>query len=229
MAKATAICTCEVCGKQFKKKRRNLFKRRDADSWEEWAKAHYTMCPDCYRDDLQKYREEKAAREIEDGKRVVLKKPHMTGSKKQCEWAYSIFSNWAESYNSFRAEKLYKLDRYVIPGGKYTINGKEALETFDRDKLAKMEKYTVTGEEADKTYELVELLDAIAYCTAKIHTEASWWIANRNILSCGGNSLCVDFLKKEYDKYLATTPEEKDKEAEMQKPLQDKAKKQGGK
>ena len=47
MAKAIAICTCEKCGNTFE--RTNIcYNRRDADSWEAWAKDHFTLCPECY-------------------------------------------------------------------------------------------------------------------------------------------------------------------------------------
>lgn len=52
MAKATAICTCIKCNATFKK---TAYKanRRDADSWEEWAKSYYDECPDCYKAEQQ--------------------------------------------------------------------------------------------------------------------------------------------------------------------------------
>jgi hypothetical protein len=47
MAKATAVCTCRECGKEFEKTK-TCYNRRDADSWETWAASHYDLCPTCY-------------------------------------------------------------------------------------------------------------------------------------------------------------------------------------
>lgn len=47
MAKATATCTCKICGNQFTKTATKA-NRKDADSWVEWAEAHFDVCPACY-------------------------------------------------------------------------------------------------------------------------------------------------------------------------------------
>lgn len=47
MARATAICTCRVCGNQFTKTA-TKYNRREADSWEEWAVQNYDLCPTCW-------------------------------------------------------------------------------------------------------------------------------------------------------------------------------------
>lgn len=48
MAKATATCTCETCGKEFTVEK-ICYNRRDADSWESWAVDHICECSDCYK------------------------------------------------------------------------------------------------------------------------------------------------------------------------------------
>lgn len=48
MAKATAHCTCRVCGKEFIKEKRNCYNRREADSWESWAERNYNLCQSCW-------------------------------------------------------------------------------------------------------------------------------------------------------------------------------------
>lgn len=47
MAKATAICTCKHCGKQFEKST-TKGSRREADAWEAWAIQNFDLCPECY-------------------------------------------------------------------------------------------------------------------------------------------------------------------------------------
>lgn len=48
MAKATATCTCRKCGSNFEKTATKQ-NRREADAWEEWAKANFDLCPECYK------------------------------------------------------------------------------------------------------------------------------------------------------------------------------------
>ena len=47
MAKATAICICKTCGKEFEKST-TKHNRSEADNWEAWAVLHYDECPQCY-------------------------------------------------------------------------------------------------------------------------------------------------------------------------------------
>lgn len=46
MAKATANCTCTVCGKKFEQVKilRNC---KEAESWQKWAEDNIDMCPEC--------------------------------------------------------------------------------------------------------------------------------------------------------------------------------------
>ena len=64
MAKATAICTCKECGKEFTKEatKRN---RKEADSWEEWAEANFDLCPQCWgKQQREKERQEPPTLEV---------------------------------------------------------------------------------------------------------------------------------------------------------------------
>ena len=83
MAKATAECTCRVCGKQFEKiaSKRN---RRDADSWEKWAVSYYDTCDDC----LDKQHAQEAAELAKQAKEDGL--PALYGTAKQVVWAEQI-------------------------------------------------------------------------------------------------------------------------------------------
>lgn len=47
MAKATATCTCKICGNTFTKAATKP-NRREADSWVEWAQEHFDVCNSCY-------------------------------------------------------------------------------------------------------------------------------------------------------------------------------------
>lgn len=49
MAKATATCTCHVCGQTFIKEKQ-CYNRKEADEWALWAEAHYNLCPNCWKD-----------------------------------------------------------------------------------------------------------------------------------------------------------------------------------
>lgn len=81
MAKATAICKCRKCGKEFTKITVKA-SRKEADAWEVWAKENYTLCSDCYR----------ASRE--EGL------PELTGTERQIAWAKSLRREFIDKYDS---------------------------------------------------------------------------------------------------------------------------------
>ena len=57
MAKATATCTCRVCGGTFEKST-TCRNRSEADSWEAWAVKNFDLCPSCYgKQKMQQERE----------------------------------------------------------------------------------------------------------------------------------------------------------------------------
>lgn len=88
MAVANAICKCAICGQEFTYRKNGFAKRRDADSFEEWAKEHITECYDCRQ---KRKRAEfdaanrKAASDAKKAGLIVLE-----GSQKQIDWAESI-------------------------------------------------------------------------------------------------------------------------------------------
>ena len=59
MAKASVMCKCEKCGKEFKKEK-ICHNRREADRFEEWAKENCTECPECYKARIESQKAEKA-------------------------------------------------------------------------------------------------------------------------------------------------------------------------
>lgn len=83
MAKATAVCTCKICGRSFEKTavKRN---RREADSWAVWAVDYYDTCPDCLDEQTKRRAEESANTAAARGL------PALTGSYKQVAWAEDI-------------------------------------------------------------------------------------------------------------------------------------------
>ena len=85
MAKASVMCKCEKCGKEFKKEK-ICHNRAEADNFEEWAKENCTECPECYKARIESQKAEKAN---------VLKEkynlPEIIGaSEKQVAYANSL-------------------------------------------------------------------------------------------------------------------------------------------
>ena len=58
MAKATAHCTCEICGSEFKKTTTKM-NCQQADAWVKWAEENITVCSSCFG--KQMHQEEKDA------------------------------------------------------------------------------------------------------------------------------------------------------------------------
>lgn len=87
MAKATAICRCATCGKEFEyvAYKNNSSAARD---FEKWAAENIDECPEC--------REKRIAAEREEQNRISAEAaqtkgwPELTGTEKQVAWATSI-------------------------------------------------------------------------------------------------------------------------------------------
>lgn len=84
MAVAIANCTCSECGAQFER-RTKKYNRREADSWVEWAEAHITICPECWKKEKEAEKAE-ALRQATEG--ITLS--GLVGSAKQVAWAKDI-------------------------------------------------------------------------------------------------------------------------------------------
>lgn len=128
MARATAICTCSVCGKTFEKStiRNN---RRDADSWVEWAEKAYTVCPECEQKELEAKAAELAGQARADGL------PELAGSPKQITWAEQIRARYIESSGKEMDDMLDVIRRRKEAGkgtDKYELAAKrfEATRTY---------------------------------------------------------------------------------------------------
>lgn len=123
MARATATCTCSVCGHAFEKitYRNN---RRDADSWVEWAEKAFTVCPECE----QKAREKKAAQLAADAKADGL--PELVGSPKQIAWAEQLRSRYIESSGKELDDILMEIARHK-ESGEYTEGDNLGAKRFE--------------------------------------------------------------------------------------------------
>lgn len=189
MAKAEVRCVCETCGETFKKSS-DQCNRSAADKWEEWAKDHYTMCPKCYREYVRECEEAKKAKETEEGKRLAFEKPQMIGSEEQCKWAYWILKKWIENYNSLRSSKI----TYCT---EHDVDEEKAAKLFDKIKKA----------------------DAVATWIIENHSNAYWWIDNRENLD---NKWYENFVE-EYENYIAVPAEVREQEAELRKAVEEEA------
>ena len=123
MARATATCTCSVCGKTFERStiRNN---RRDADSWVEWAEKAYTVCPECE----QKEREAKAAELAKQAQADGL--PELVGSPKQITWAEQIRARYIESSGK-EMDDMLEVIRQRREVGKETCEQELAAKRFE--------------------------------------------------------------------------------------------------
>ena len=84
MAKVQVECKCEKCGKHFTVTaiKQN---RRDADSFEQWAINHITLCPEC---STQARREEERQRTAPANE--LIGNTELSGTEKQVAWATDI-------------------------------------------------------------------------------------------------------------------------------------------
>lgn len=91
MAKATAMCKCDKCGSEFVATA-TKYSRKEADSWEAWARDNYTTCSDCYQKEREEKKQAEAAAQAEQLNGFGLKP--LTGSEKQVAWATDIRSKF---------------------------------------------------------------------------------------------------------------------------------------
>lgn len=98
MAKASAVCTCKVCGKEFAKEK-ICYNRREADNFEEWAKENCTECPDCYKARIEAEQVEKSG-----ALKEKYNLPEIVGvSEKQTAYANSL----RDEYIAFRSKDSF--------------------------------------------------------------------------------------------------------------------------
>lgn len=96
MAIAKAKCTCSKCGAGFEMTK-NLYNRKEADSWAKAAPEYYTECPDCYAN--RKRTEYASSIPAKEEKLSVLNLPQISGvSDKQIAYANNLRREYAANY-----------------------------------------------------------------------------------------------------------------------------------
>lgn len=87
MAIAKIEITCSTCGKTFEH-RKECHSRREADSYESWATAHITTCPECSRKERQERDAAALQAKLEE---LGISLPTIEGvSDKQIAYAQSV-------------------------------------------------------------------------------------------------------------------------------------------
>lgn len=97
MAKATANCTCKVCGKVFTVTR-DVFKASQRESTIAYMVEHYTECPECYKARM-------AAKQAQEDAASGWAK--LTGSEKQIAWATDIRKDMIDNQIMIRVAPQY--------------------------------------------------------------------------------------------------------------------------
>lgn len=87
MALAKITITCERCGKDFIH-RRQMRNATEVEKYEAWAAENITMCPECYRKQMQEEQDAKNAEKASNALGTDM--PELRGSEKQIAWAVSI-------------------------------------------------------------------------------------------------------------------------------------------
>lgn len=100
MAIAKVTLTCSTCGKDFEH-RKDCWNRRDADSYEEWAKSHIDTCPECYKKHIASEKAERLSAVLEE---CGYQLPTLTGvSDKQTAYADTVRTRYlADSLDKIR-------------------------------------------------------------------------------------------------------------------------------
>lgn len=124
MAKAIAECTCERCGQSFTVSavKRN---RAEAESWNDWAVQHYTVCQEC----RQKEREQEAAALAAQAKEDGL--PELIGSPKQCVWAERLRAAFIAQLDEVISREVKLESRLTCDRAK---KQGQAIETLEKTK-----------------------------------------------------------------------------------------------
>lgn len=89
MAKAQVTLICSVCGQPFIKTK-TCHNRTEANSWEEWMKRNYGLCPDCYHEQFQQKTDELAE---------AMLLPQLQGTERQISYAMNIRKKFITDIN----------------------------------------------------------------------------------------------------------------------------------
>lgn len=121
MAKGTAICTCETCGKEFEVEK-ICYNRRDANQWEEWASANYCECSACYR----KRMADEARKEAGE-----MNLPEIVAvSEKQKKFAEDLRAKYVQHNKTFIKHTQEMLDSLDVDGA--TAEAEKQGKTLDQ-------------------------------------------------------------------------------------------------
>ena len=151
MAKASVVCTCKLCGLTFRKEATKT-SRKEADSWESWAKDYFDECPDCAKRRVAgEHQKTYETSKPSDESLVDQGYKSLQGSDKQIAWATSI--------------RVTQVGR---------------LETYFSKLEAKVEKAEKNQEitEAQKAEVLKNIKTVRDF--VKIQANSGWWIEHKD-------------------------------------------------
>ena len=88
MAQTKLHLTCTLCGSRFVQVKQ-FSKRRDAQSYEDWAKENLKLCPDCFKNRIAREKDLEFRESIKDklGDNTLI---FLTGSPKQIAWGTAV-------------------------------------------------------------------------------------------------------------------------------------------
>ena len=154
MARVKIECTCKVCGEKFTHIK-TKYNREQADSYEEWAKEHITICPDCFRRNETETEINKAESKYQ--------LPELTGkSEKQIAYARKLRAEYINKSSNVEGciKMLNKDEAFMAQVNKYAtgkrISEEEAIAELI--KSHRLEKIIACLQET----EAGKLLDVIA-------------------------------------------------------------------
>ena len=155
MAQAKINVICETCGKEFTHTK-VCYNRKEADSYEEWAKENITVCPDCYKTLCRKAEEKK-------------RRKALTGNIMRRAW--KIAREGAEKFGGSPREYFKEALRMAWAEIKSTTAGL----TGSAKQIA-WAKQIVESAMSELLVALKPEFAEQAIAAARKQTSASWWI-----------------------------------------------------
>jgi len=160
MAQARIDIICETCGKEFTHTK-ICFNRKEADSYEEWAKENITVCPDCYKEACRKFEEKK-------------RRKALTGNIMKRAW--KIAREGAEKFGGSPREYFRESLRMAWGEVKETasdLKGSEKQITWARKIKESALAMLFAGMKPEFVPEAIKLANG--------KTSAAWWIDNKDM------------------------------------------------
>ena len=110
MSYAITTIICRKCGKSFEW-RKKCISSKEAAEMVEWATSgNVTICPDCYRKEMQIKKDSNKAETKAKTEKFLedfeAKLPELTGSSRQVDWANSIRDNVMDQIAKFLSKRL---------------------------------------------------------------------------------------------------------------------------